>query len=69
MTTLRQARRSKLLTRHDLAKLSGVTTFTVRAVETGRRNPTLGTIAKLSGALKIAPAEIIEFKRAIEEIK
>ena len=64
---LREARASKLLTAAALAKESGVSVGTINKIEQGAWLPSLRTIRKLVEVLKVEPAEVDEFKAAIEK--
>ncbi|KIC69995.1 helix-turn-helix transcriptional regulator [Kocuria rhizophila] len=48
---IRRARREAGLTQKDLADLSGVSERTVRAIETGRGNPTVAALVATAGVL------------------
>jgi transcriptional regulator with XRE-family HTH domain len=65
LTTLRQARTIRLLTVRGLADTAGVSTQTVHEVETGKRRPRFGTIKRLSAALGVEPAEVVEFRTVL----
>jgi transcriptional regulator with XRE-family HTH domain len=60
---LRTARSMAGMTQHDLAAAAGVTQQAVSAYETGRRDPTLGTLKKLLSAaglemrIRLAPTD------------
>ncbi len=64
--TLKQLRLERLLTIRALAKHAGVSTRTVLQVEHGLRRPHPGTIKKLAAALGVEPAEIREFRVAMD---
>ncbi len=64
---LREVRRRNLLSIDALAKEAGVSTKTIVDLEHGRQSPRLGTMRKISDALKVDPFEIAEFVEAIEE--
>ncbi len=66
---LSQARMRKLLSQRDLAKKAGISPSTVSLLE--KNGPTiaaLSTIRKVCSALDVDPGEIIEFRRAIEDL-
>jgi transcriptional regulator with XRE-family HTH domain len=65
LTTLRQARTTRLLTVRGLADTAGVSTQTVHEVETGKRSPRFGTIKRLSAALGVEPVEVVEFRAVL----
>ena len=62
---LKQARAARMLTIRGLAREAGVSTQTVHEVETGKRSPRFGTIKRLSAALGIEPAEVVEFRTVL----
>ena len=64
---LREVRRRNLLSIDALAKEAGVSTKTIVDLEHGRQSPRLGTMRKISDALKVDPFEIAELVEAIEE--
>ncbi len=64
-TTLKRARTARLLTVRGLAAAAGVSTHTVHEVETGKRPPRFGTIKRLSDALGVDPAEVVEFRAVL----
>ncbi len=66
MPTLRELRLARALSQRDLAEQAGVTQKTVLDLELGRKEPLLQTIRKLAAALGVEPAEVDEFRRAIE---
>ena len=66
MGTLREARARRLLSLRQLAERAGVAPTTVHLIEAGRRLPHPGTIRKLAAALGVAPAEVEEFRAAMD---
>ena len=62
---LRRLRLERLLSTRGLARAAGCTQATVISTERGRRTPSYETIRRLSEALEVAPAEVIEFRRAM----
>ena len=64
---LREVRRRNLLSIDELAREAKVSTKTIVDIEHGRQSPRLGTMRKISDALKVDPFEIAEFVEAIEE--
>ena len=66
MTSLREARLQALLSMRQLARKAGVSPTTIYLLERGQHSPQLLTIYKLSRALGIEPAEINEFRAALE---
>lgn len=67
MPTLRDLRLARALSQRDLAARAGVAPKTVVDLEMGRQEPRLRTIRRLAAALGVEPAEVDEFRRAIEE--
>ena len=67
MATLREARLARTLSQRDLAECAGVTQKTIVDLELGRQEPRLRTIRLIAAALGVEPAEVDEFRRAIEE--
>ncbi len=67
MSSFRELRLARALSQRDLAAQAGVAPKTIVDLELGRKEPHLKTIRKLSGALGVEPAEVDEFRRAIEE--
>ena len=66
MTSLREARLQALLSMRQLASKAGVSPTTIYLLESGQHSPHLLTIYKISRALDVEPAEIDEFRSAIE---
>jgi transcriptional regulator with XRE-family HTH domain len=62
---LKQARAARMLTIRGLAQEAGVSTQTVHEVESGKRSPRFGTIKRLSAALGVDPAEVVEFRTVL----
>jgi transcriptional regulator with XRE-family HTH domain len=56
---LREARRSAGLTQEALAFAAGLHRTEISLLERGGREPRLGTIVLLAGALAIEPAELL----------
>lgn len=67
MPTLRELRPAGALSQRDLAARAGVAPKTVVDLELGRQEPRLRTIRRLAAALGVEPADVDEFRRAIEE--
>lgn len=57
LTRLRQAQGLSVT---DLAKLAGMAPSAIAHMESGRRNPTLESIIKLSAAMEITPSDMVE---------
>ena len=66
MVTLREARLQALLSMRQLARKAGISPTTIYLLESGQRSPQLLTIYKLSRALGVDPAEIEEFRAAMD---
>ena len=63
LSNLEMIRKSKELTRKDLAKLSGVNENTIQRLEQGMYNVDmvkLGTLIKLSKALKVKVVNLVD---------
>jgi transcriptional regulator with XRE-family HTH domain len=56
---IRALRRRRFLSIEELARLAGVSPYTVQSLETGRRQAIARTILRLSDALKVPPAELV----------
>ncbi len=67
MASLRVLRLERGLSQRDLAARAGVTQQTVVHLELRRREPHPGTMRRMAEALGVEPAEVDEFRRAIEE--
>ncbi len=66
MRTLKELRHARMLTLTELAVRADVAyDATVQAVEAHKREPSLRTIRKISGALEVRPQEVTEFARAL----
>ena len=63
--TLRRVRAEGLLSLRGLARRAGCAVPTVMKAEQGRRTPSYETIRRLSEALEVAPADVVEFRRAM----
>lgn len=50
---IREARRARRLTQVELAELAGIDQSTLSAIERGTQGLTLGTLARLAGALAV----------------
>ena len=66
MRHLREWRASQLFSLRALAEAAAITPRTLTDIEYGRRKPTYLTMRRISQALGVAPAEIIEFVAAME---
>ena len=66
MRTLREWRALRLLSVDELAALAGTSNKTIVQLEAGRQLPRVGTIRKLTAALKVEATEVAEFAAAIE---
>ena len=61
-------RRYKLLSQRDLATLAGVSDSTVFLIESEKAiHPTLKVMRRICDALHMAPLDIEEFRRELEE--
>ena len=57
---LRKLRLKKNLSQGDLATNLGVDRAYISNIENGRMNPTLSTLEKIAGALKISSSELLK---------
>lgn len=55
-TRLKQSQRQSALTRLPLSKKAGISDTTIADIERGQRLPTVGTIARIAGALGLSAA-------------
>lgn len=63
---LAKVRRRKALSVRDLAREAGVAVSTIATLESGRGpTPNPRTVRRLSDALGIDPADVIEFRRTL----
>jgi transcriptional regulator with XRE-family HTH domain len=69
MTTLREARVTRLLSIRELARQASVAPSTIYLIETGQSTPRLAIIRRISLALQIEATEVDEFRHAIELVK
>ena len=60
-----RVRLERLLSARNLARRAGCARLTVITAERGTRTPSFETIRRLSAALEVAPAEVVEFRRAM----
>lgn len=56
---IKQLRKDRGLTQHQLAKLAGVARSKIALYEAGQGNPTQKTLAKLAAALSCTVAELL----------
>jgi len=63
---LKAWRAQRLWTQQHLADSSGVSIFTIRAIEGGKHLPSVATSRKLAEALEADPADIDEVAEAID---
>ena len=57
--SIRQLRKSRNLTQYELGYLCGIAEPNIRKYETGKQNPKLDTIEKISAALNVSPADLL----------
>jgi len=58
--SLRKRRLAKLLSQEDLAIASNLSRAYISDLETGKKDPSLFTVCKLSSGLKIKPSVLID---------
>jgi uncharacterized protein len=63
-TKIRKARSTERLTQADLAKRAGTTQSAVAAYESGSRNPSASTLARLLDASGFRPSHVVDQHRA-----
>lgn len=56
---IRAARLGAGLNLHELARLTGISIGALSQIETGRRDARLSTLARIAGALRLAPAALL----------
>lgn len=56
---IRQLRKGRNLTQKELGSLCGIAEPNIRKYETGKQNPKLDTIEKISAALDVSPADLL----------
>lgn len=66
MKTLREWRVARLYSIRRLAEEADLSPRTIHEAEHGRRTPSLETIRKLSQVLEVEPADVVEFKAAMD---
>ena len=64
---LAQIRAERLYSIRALAEEAGIAPATVHRVETGQSTPSNDVIRKLSATLAVAPADVAEFRNAIDK--
>ena len=60
ISNLATIRKAKGLSQDQLSKLSGISRVTIARIETGRISPNVRTLERLSDALKVSIADMIE---------
>lgn len=63
---IRELRKEKAMTQLDLAVKSGMEENALQRIETGRTNPTIKTLLKITRALDIEFSELINFSTSKE---
>jgi transcriptional regulator with XRE-family HTH domain len=66
--TLKETRMARLMTVRELAEKAKVAPSTVHLTETGRTVPRFTVIKRLSAALDVEPATIVEFAVAMRVV-
>jgi HTH-type transcriptional regulator, competence development regulator len=56
---IREARAAQGLSLEQLARLTGISAPALSLIETGKRDPRLTTLKRISDALRVAPATLI----------
>jgi transcriptional regulator with XRE-family HTH domain len=57
---LKRIRKERLLTQHELSRMTGVAQDTISQLETGKREARPLTIRKLAEALSVEPRELMK---------
>jgi len=68
MVRLREIREAKGLSREQLSRLSNVSANMIYHIETGRKNPTIKLLLKLSKALDVEISDLIAEDTAKTEV-
>jgi transcriptional regulator with XRE-family HTH domain len=58
---IKSIRRARGLTQEEVAEKAGIKSSYVTGIETGKRNSSLKTVAKLLNALNVEPSELFNF--------
>lgn len=67
---LKDLRKKKSISQEKLAETTGLNRIFISLIETGKRNPTLTTICKLSQGLDIKASELLRlYEEKVAEIK
>lgn len=69
MLTLREARQRRHMSQQALADRAGVARVTVSQIELGKSEPRPHIARRLSEALGVDPAEIVEFRSAARSMR
>lgn len=59
---IRQLRVGQNLTQEKLAELAKIDYSYLNLIESGKRNPSIKVVTKISRALKVSPSELLTFK-------
>jgi transcriptional regulator with XRE-family HTH domain len=69
-TLLKDLRKKKSISQEKLAEKTGLNRIFISLLETGKRNPTLTTICKISQGLDIKASELLKlYEEKVAEIK
>jgi transcriptional regulator with XRE-family HTH domain len=67
---LKDLRKKKTISQEKLAEKTGLNRIFISLIETGKRNPTLTTICKISQGLDIKASELLRlYEEKVAEIK
>ena len=64
---IRQLREERNISQQNLAELCNFEKSNMARIETGRTNPTLHTLYKISSALRITLAELVNFETKLSD--
>ena len=64
---IRQLREGKNITQQNLAEMCNIEKSNMARIEAGRTNPTLHTMYKISSALNVSLAELVDFDSKMSE--
>jgi transcriptional regulator with XRE-family HTH domain len=64
---IRELRRRQNLTQHELANAAGWHATEISSLESGRRNPTLNALQRVSEALDVRVSELLALAEALEK--
>ena len=66
---IRKLREERKISQQNLAEMCNVEKTNMARIEAGRTNPTLLTMYKISSALKVSLAELVDFDSKMSEVE